>query len=222
MTVELVIFDCDGVLVDSESIANRVWVELLREHGLEFTPREFLKRSVGTTLIQLYEGLQVDYGWERPSVFDAELDARLAAAFQDVQAIEGVTDLLRALTVPACVASNSRADRLHLKLRVAGLADVFAGRVFDASMVVHGKPEPDLFLHAAGSLGVAPDRCLVIEDSLLGTMAGVRAGMTVWGFTGGAHALPDLAEELRQVGAARVFSSMRELAAQLNGVVAVS
>ena len=211
MPYDLVIFDCDGVLVDSEAIANRVWVELLAEHGLTVTSEAFLRRSVGTTLTALYEGLRVDHGWVRPPGFDATIDERLGHAFGDVRPIAGVPELLESLDVPFCVASNSREDRLHLKLEVSGLAGHFDGRVFHAGMVARGKPEPDLFLHAAGTLGADPAHCLVVEDSLLGTTAGIRAGMEVWGFTGGAHALPDLRADLESLGVARVFDSMADL-----------
>lgn len=208
---ELVIFDCDGVLVDSEAVANRVWVALLAEHGLRFAPRDFLRRAVGSTLTALYEGLREDHGWERPERFDSELDERLAAAFRDVTAIDGVTDVLDLLDergVPFAVASNAREDRLRLKLGAAGLLPRFEGRVFHPGLVTRGKPEPDLYLHAARTLGREPEACLVVEDSVLGAMAGVRAAMTVWGFTGGAHALEGLADDLRSVGAARVLDSM--------------
>ena len=213
---DLLIFDCDGVLVDSESVANRVWVELLREHGLSFTSEAFLRRSVGSTLVALYEGLGTDFGWQRPEGFDAEIDARLAIAFRDVRAVPGVPELLHGLTIPFCVASNSRLDRLNLKLEAAGLAGFFAGRVFHAGQVARGKPAPDLFLYAAQTLGATPGRCLVIEDSVLGVRAAVAAGMTAWGFTGASHALPDLADELRTAGAREIFSSVELIQAALN------
>ncbi len=215
MIPDLLIFDCDGVLVDSEGVANRVWVELLAEHGLTFTSEGFLRRSVGSTLVALYEGLGSDFGWRRPDGFDAEIDARLAAAFVDVRAVSGVPELLRSLSVPCCVASNSRFDRLNLKLEAAGLAHFFEGRVFHAGQVARGKPAPDLFLYAARTLGAAPERCLVIEDSVLGVRAAVAAGMTAWGFTGASHALPGLGEELRAAGAGNVFSSVELLRAAL-------
>lgn len=214
VSFDLVIFDCDGVLVDSEAIANRVWVELLTAHGLTFTSEQFLRRSVGSTLTDLYEGLRQDHGWDRPAAFDAELDARLAQAFEDVPALPGVRELLwslRQLKLPVCVASNSRADRLHLKLAAAGLSEFFAGRVFHPGLVARGKPAPDLFLHAAGSLGARPAACLVIEDSVLGVRAGVSAGMTVWGYIGGTHVLPDLEQALRAAGVRRISSSMAEI-----------
>lgn len=215
MLPDLLIFDCDGVLVDSEGVANRVWVELLAEHGLTFTSADFLRRSVGSTLIALYEGLNADLGWQRPEGFDAEVDARLAKAFVDVRAVSGVPELLQSLPVLFCVASNSRLDRLNLKLEAAGLAGFFGGRVFHAGQVARGKPAPDLFLYAARAMNALPGRCLVIEDSVLGVMAAVAAGMTAWGFTGASHALPDLAQELRAAGAENVFSSVELLQAAL-------
>lgn len=218
---DAVLFDCDGVLVDSESIANRVWTAILAEHGLTLDAHDFLRRSVGTTLTALYEGLALDYRWTRPPTFDADLDARLAAAFEGVPPVPGAAELLAALPIPFCVASNSREDRLHLKLGAAGLAPLLGDRVFHPGLVARGKPAPDLFLHAAAALGAAPARCLVVEDSVLGTRAGVAAGMTVWGFVGASHALPGLAGELRDEGAERVLASLAEVGAALGVRVGV-
>ena len=213
-----VLFDCDGVLVDSEGAANRVWVALLAAHGLAFAPADFLLYSVGRTLSGLYAGLERDFGWTRPPTFDAELDAALQLVFRTMRPVPGAPELLAALRaagLPFAVASNSRRDRLDLKLAASGLAPLLAGRVHDPSQVARGKPAPDLYLHAASGLGVAPARCLVVEDSVLGVSAGVAAGMTVWGFMGGDHSGEHAAPTLLAAGAARTFGRLADLGSAL-------
>ncbi len=212
------LFDCDGVLVDSEGAANRVWVALLAAHGLTFSPQDFLAYSVGTTLSALFTGLERDFGWHRPEGFDAELDGALLAAFARVKPVPGAPALLTALRdhgVPFAVASNSRRDRLDLKLDASGLAPLLAGHVHDPSQVRAGKPAPDLYLRAARDLGAAPADCVVVEDSVLGVTAGVAAGMTVWGFTGGDHSGEHAAPTLRAAGATQTFARLVDIGAAL-------
>ena len=209
------IFDCDGVLVDSEGIANRVWVDALARHGLIFTHAEFVKRAVGRTLPDLYAELLRDHAWEPPNGFDDTLNATLLATFdRELVPVPGVRELLVRLRVPVCVASNSHQERLWHKLRLTGLEVFFGEAVYSAHEVPRGKPHPDLFLHAARRAGARPERCLVIEDSVTGVTAGRAAGMTVWGFTGVGYATPD---ELCEAGAVRVFADMLELAGALDG-----
>ncbi|GGQ92435.1 HAD family hydrolase [Deinococcus ruber] len=215
-----VLFDLDGVLVDSEVLANRVWVELLAEHGLLFTHQEFMARSVGRTYPVLYHELHRDFGWTPPEGFAARNDAALAAAFADVPVIEGAGETLRALHaagVPLAVASNSRRDRLDLKLRASGLAALVGDHAYDSEQVGgRGKPLPDLYQHAAQALGVDVRRCLVIEDSATGVQAGAAAGATVWGLLAGGHVHEALPGELLAAGATRIIGSHAELRAALN------
>lgn len=214
-----VLFDLDGVLVDSEGLSARVLLELLPEAGLPFSRADFQARLAGVSYPVLYAGLSRDYGWTRPADFDARVDAGLAAALGAVPAIEGAAETLRALQaagIPFAVASNSRRDRLDLKLRVSGLDGLVGPHAHDPAQVGgRGKPAPDLYLHAAQELGVDASRCLVVEDSVTGARAGLAAGATVWGLLAGGHAHPALESELTAAGAARVLVSHAELRSAL-------
>ncbi|WP_425147487.1 HAD family hydrolase [Deinococcus sp.] len=214
-----VLFDLDGVLVDSEVLANRVWVAQLAEHGLHLSHAEFLARSVGRTYPVLYAELERDYGWQPPDGFDALNDAALALAFEGVPEIEGAGETLRALRaagVPYAAASNSRRDRLDLKLRVAGLSELLGDHSYDPAQVGgRGKPLPDLYRHAAQALGADVRASLVIEDSLTGVAAGVAAGAAVWGLLAGGHVHDALAAELTAAGASRIIGSHADLRAAL-------
>lgn len=215
---QAVLFDLDGVLADSELLSNRIWVQLLADHGLSLTHDDFMARSVGLSLAALFADLERDFGWIRPDTFDARSDAALAASFETVQAVPGALDTLLALQaagVPFAVASNSRRDRLDLKLRAAGLANVVT-RSFDPAQVGgRGKPLPDLYLHAARALGADVGRCLVIEDSATGVQAGASAGATVWGLLAGEHVRAGLGDVLLAAGAAQVFGSYADVRAAL-------
>lgn len=219
-----VLFDLDGVLVDSEALASAVWVELLAEHGLTLDRAVFMARAVGSTHAALFDWLQEEHGWRQPAGFLPALDARLAAAFHATPAIEGAVRTLRALSaagLPFAVASNSLRSRLHLKLEAAGLAALVGEHAYDPAHVGgRGKPLPDLYAHAAAQLGVSPGRCLVIEDSTVGVTAGVAAGATVWGLLAGGHVHPDGAAALREAGATRVLRDHAELQAALGLTVA--
>ncbi|GAA5512007.1 6-phosphogluconate phosphatase [Deinococcus carri] len=210
-----VLFDLDGVLVDSELLGNTIWVELLAEHGLTLDRTAFMARAVGGTHRALFDWLRAEHGWEQPEGFLPELDARLAQAFTATPAIEGAAETLRALTaagIPFAVASNSLHARLLLKLASAGLAELVGHHAYHpADVGGRGKPLPDLYLHAAAALNVSPTRALVVEDSVTGVTAGVAAGATVWGLLAGGHVHPNGAQALRQVGAARVLHSHAEL-----------
>jgi HAD superfamily hydrolase (TIGR01509 family) len=188
MGYELIIFDCDGVLIDSEVISARQLMAELAGYGVQidmaYFTRQFLGRSYPTVLREVRE----TFGVTLPDRFEADYRARLLAAFQtELRVMPGVKAALGALTLPYCLATSSSPERLATSLGLTGLTDAFHGRGFTASEVPRGKPAPDLFLHAARSMGAAPARCLVIEDSLTGIRAGLAAGMTVWRFTGGSH-----------------------------------
>lgn len=205
--VELVIFDCDGVLVDSERIYCRVDREVFAELGAEFTEDELVEHFVGspievwTALVEERRGRPLDPGWHDPfrPRYEAALDA-------DLTVVEGVTAVLEALAVPYCLASNGSHDSIRRNLTRTGLLDRFEGRIFSARDVARGKPAPDLFLHAAASMGVAPERCAVVEDSAYGVRAARAAGMRAFGYTGGLTRAERLAGE-RTV----VFDDMRAL-----------
>ena len=209
---ELVIFDCDGVLVDSEPIANRVLADRLALAGLGISPDEVMRRFVGRTKEGCIELATELLGRELPDRFVEEWDSALFDALaSEVKAIEGVAEVIRQLGIPYCAASNSTPERLRLSLTVSGLLPFFEGRMFSAEEVARPKPAPDLFLHAAKTMGANPARCAVIEDTSTGARAGVAAGMTVFGYAGDAHSNRDaLAAE-----GARVFDDMRVLASLL-------
>ena len=215
---QAVLFDLDGVLVDSELLANRVWVDLLAQHGLNFSHTEFMGVSVGLSLKALYALLEQDYGWKRPHGFEALSDAALNASFASVQEVPGAARTLSALLdagIPFAVASNSRRDRLDLKLRVAGLAELVTHSFDPAQVGGRGKPLPDLYRHAAEALGADIQRSLVIEDSVTGVQAGALAGATVWGLLAGEHVHAGLDEQLTAAGAAKLIHSHAELRQEL-------
>jgi HAD superfamily hydrolase (TIGR01509 family) len=208
----LIIFDCDGVLVDSELLSCRCLAELLTDAGIPATQAEildlFLGRSV-TSVIAHYQGL----GRVLPADFEAALRARVANAFATgLRPIPDIAAVLPRLGIAYCVASSSDAWRVAHSLELTGLSDLFGERVFTAQMVARGKPAPDLFLHAAAQMGRMPQETLVIEDSVSGVEAGKAAGMTVWGFVGGSHhASGDPRALLESAGADRVFDQMTDL-----------
>jgi HAD superfamily hydrolase (TIGR01509 family) len=185
---KLLILDCDGVLIDSEVISADTLIELLGDFGAEidrgFVRQHYLGRSFPTVKghAQQYFGLSL------PDSFEAQYRARLLARFEtDLRLMEGVEEMLDALRIPFCVATSSSPMRVARSLQLTGVFKRFEGRIFTASEVARGKPAPDLFFHAASRLGVAPEACLVVEDSSVGLQAALSAGMqTVW-FTGGSH-----------------------------------
>lgn len=205
---DLVIFDCDGVLVDSEPIANRVLCEQLNATGLRIDPADVMQRFVGRTKAGCLELATELLGRPLPEHFAEDWDTALFDALRrEVKTIEGVTGVLDAIRLPYCVASNGMRARLRLTLESAGLLAYFDGRIFCAEDVAHPKPAPDLFLHAARTMGAQPDRCAVIEDTTTGAKAGAAAGMRVFGYAGGAHSSRDALEGEGAV----VFGHMKEL-----------
>lgn len=190
MRIKLIIFDNDGVLVDSEPIANRVLHELLVENGAIITYEEALHVFKGDTLTNSLRIIQERYGVSQPERFLNTYYQRTRAAFErELKPIENAEILLRNLRIPYCVASNSAKAKLQGSLHLAGLLPLLEGRLFSAEEVASGKPAPDLFLHAAAVCGVQPANCLVVEDSPQGVLAAQAAGMQVIGYV--APTLPD-------------------------------
>ena len=187
--IGLVIFDCDGVLVDSEPIAVRVLLEGLGEIGHAMDEERAYERFLGRSLANMQAVLRAEFGSELPPDRLDRMRQRLFEVYRrELLPIDGVADMLDRLTTPRCVASSSQIERLQVSLEVTGLLSRFVPHLFSASMVAHGKPAPDLFLHVADRMAVAPAACLVIEDSAAGIEAAQRAGMRVFGFVGGSHA----------------------------------
>jgi HAD superfamily hydrolase (TIGR01509 family) len=208
---ELVIFDCDGVLVDSELLSCRCLSEVLAEHGVFIDPESALELFVGRNVAAVQEHYRA-LGRILPADFIVRLARRVRQAFASALVpIEGVAAVLEQMRVPVCVASSSDLERVNLALGLTGLAGFFGSRIYTSQMVERGKPAPDLFLHAAAAMRTHPDRTLVIEDSVSGVTAGKEAGMAVWGFVGGSHyASRDGRAMLAGAGADRVFSRMTE------------
>ena len=211
MRFDLVIFDCDGVLIDSELLSVRADRETLAECGIELSIDEILERYTGISFAAVVADLEARHG-RLPADFADRRRRRLWPLFDsELQAIPGVSAVIDALTCKACVASSGRPDRLRHTLSLVGLYDRFQPNIFSAVEVAHGKPAPDLFLHAAERMGVMPERCVVIEDSLPGVTGAVAAGMTVIGFVGASHCRPGDAARLAAQGAVAVIDDMREL-----------
>ncbi|WP_243372606.1 HAD family hydrolase [Microvirga solisilvae] len=209
----LLIFDCDGVLVDSEVLACQVDADVLNDLGLPYTADDIARQFVGKSMKDMIARIEAEHGRALPDDFAERINSVLFARFEtDLKPIAGVRDAILSLPHPRCVASSSVPERIALSLRVTGLADLFEN-VFSATQVARGKPAPDLFLLAAQEMGARPQDCLVIEDSPAGVQAAIAAGMRMIGFTGGGHCGPDHAEVLRQAGASIVIERMTDLPA---------
>ena len=183
--LELVIFDCDGVLVDSEPIAVRVDLVVLAEFGLELSEAEVIERFVGRSPAVMLETIEAHIGRRIPDRLESYEHLYTAAFEAELTAVDGVEEALDRITQPICVASSSEPRSLRRKLELTGLYGRFEGRVFSASEVKNGKPAPDLFLHAAARIGVRPSRCVVVEDSRYGVQAARAANMDALAYVGG-------------------------------------
>ncbi|MFJ3639170.1 HAD family hydrolase [Streptomyces sp. NPDC090108] len=210
MRHDLIIFDNDGVLVDSEPISNRLLAAYLTELGHPTSYEDSIRDYMGSAMHRIHDLVLERTGQRLPDDFDDVFHARVFAAFErELRPVAGVAGVLEKLTadgVPYCVASSGSHERIRVGHRVAGLDRWFEeSRIFSAQDVGRGKPAPDLFLYAAQRMGVAPERCLVVEDSPLGARAAVAAEMDVYGFTA-------MTPAERLTGATQLFSSMGELA----------
>jgi HAD superfamily hydrolase (TIGR01509 family) len=210
--MELVIFDCDGVLIDSELLTIGIEVAMLAEAGIAITGDEIIERYCGISMKAMLADLEARFGCSLGEEFAARHAARLAAICEaELRAIAGVETVLDGLAGKICVASSSSPQRLRHTLGLVDLYRRFEPHIFSATMVARGKPAPDLFLYAAAQMGAAPARCVVIEDSMPGVTAATAAGMTAIGFVGGGHCGPGHAGRLRAAGAAVVVAAMPEV-----------
>ena len=210
----LLIFDCDGVLVDSEHLACAALADLMTALGRTMTAEDAMLTFAGRSLKDVLARAEELLSRPIPKEMGERAALELMARFRrELKAVAGVKDAIAALPYRRCVASSSAPDRLMLSLEVTGLSPLFGDNVFSAVEVASGKPAPDLFLLAAQRLGVEAASCIVIEDSVLGVKAARAAGMAVIGFTGGSHANQDLAERLAAAGAEPVIHSMARLPA---------
>jgi HAD superfamily hydrolase (TIGR01509 family) len=208
----LVIFDCDGVLVDSEPISISVLIKAMADLGVAITEDEAYERFLGKSLATLISILETEFNVHANEEFLESIRTNLYARFRtELKAMPGIGDAIDALGLPCCVASSSQVERIKLSLSVTGLLPKLPN-IFSASMVKRGKPAPDLFLYAADQMHVEPRDCIVIEDSPAGIAAAKAAGMTVFAFTGGSHAnFAGYREELDRLSPEVVFDAMPEL-----------
>jgi HAD superfamily hydrolase (TIGR01509 family) len=208
---DLVIFDCDGVLVDSEHLNIRTEAAILARLGWPISQSEIINRFVGRSAAYMQHEIEQRLG--RAIDWDAEFEVPCLEVFErELTAVPGVVAALDRITTQTCVASSGSHDRMPFTLGITGLLDRFEGRIFSTSEVDHGKPAPDIFLHAATRMGVPPSRCAVVEDSVAGVTAGLAATMTVFAFTGGVTDAAQLAG-----GGAVVFDDMSLLPDLLRG-----
>ena len=210
MRYDLVVFDNDGVLVDSESISNRLLAAYLTELGHPTSYEDSIRDYMGSAMHRIHDLVLERSGERLPADFDDVFHSRVFAAFErELRPVPGVTGVLEKLTadgVPYCVASSGSHERIRVGHRATGLDRWFEdARIFSAQDVGRGKPAPDLFLYAAERMGVAPERCVVVEDSPLGVRAAVAAGMDVYGFTA-------MTPAAKLAGATGLFADMGELA----------
>jgi beta-phosphoglucomutase-like phosphatase (HAD superfamily) len=211
---DLVIFDCDGVLVDSERLAVRTEAAILSGLGWPLTEADIVERFVGRSAAYMHGEIERHVG--RSVDWEAEFEVRYREVFErELVPVPGVVEALDVVEAAAeggrlgiaiCVASSGSHDKMRFTLGVTGFLERFQGRIFSVDEVEHGKPAPDVFLHAASTMGVPPSRCAVVEDSVSGVTAGVAAGMTVFAFAGGVTGAEKLA-----IGSAVVFDDMRAL-----------
>ena len=210
---DLLLFDHDGVLVDSELISARRVADALREAGYAIAEADVLERFMGVSNPAMCEIVETEMGRPLPKGFLDTLRHRLLdISEEELRPIDGVLEVIGRLTIPFCVASSSHPDRVRRYLEITRLADHLGRHIFSATMVARGKPAPDLFLYAAEKMGARPDRCVVIEDSTVGVRAGKAAGMTVFGFTGGSHVAGAVhGPRLLAAGADLTFDAMTAL-----------
>jgi HAD superfamily hydrolase (TIGR01509 family) len=205
--IRLVIFDCDGVLVDSERIAVRVDVTVLAQLGWAMTEAEVVERFMGRTDADMVSQIEAHLGRSLPANWEEPFQHLYREAFAaKLQPVPGILEALDGIAIPSCVASSGTHERMRYTLGLTGLYSRFVGRIFSASEVARGKPAPDLFLHAADRMGVDPAACAVVEDSRYGVEAARAAGMRAFGYAGGLSPRAWL-EGPRTV----VFDDMREL-----------
>ncbi|QQO14652.1 HAD family hydrolase [Bradyrhizobium diazoefficiens] len=212
MPIDLIIFDCDGVLVDSEVISCRAHANVLTRHGYPITSEQVFARFLGRSRRQANAEIETELGRKLPEAYHGDLQDELHRSFEaDLEAIRGIHDVLDVVTQAVCVASSGSHQRMQVSLGSTGLYERLAPNIFSASQVTNGKPAPDLFLFAAREMGVPPERCVVIEDSLAGIAGARAAGMTVFGFCGGSHCGEGHAEALHRAGADLTFADMHQL-----------
>lgn len=217
--MKAIIFDCDGVLVNTEILSAEAYRNVYARHGLTISHADFI-RMIGLKQADIIKVLRGAEGGLLPPEGDGELTREVLALIRDhVQPTAGIADLLRGLRLPFCVASSSDVPRIRLSLGTAGLLGHFEGRILSSSMVARGKPAPDLFLLAADHLGAPAADCIVFEDSVAGITAARAAGMYAVGYTGGGHLPPEQDDRLRAAGAGQVIGHWDQAQALIAALV---
>jgi HAD superfamily hydrolase (TIGR01509 family) len=218
MTIKGIIYDFDGVIADSEVLANLVLAEAVSSLGLPTTLEDSITRYMGKRWGEVVAAVETGTGQRLPEAFLAELKRATLARFREaLQSVPGAMEFItRYPALPRCIASSSSVERLEVCIDVLALRHHFPDAVFSADLVPHGKPHPDIFLYAADRIGVAPEDCLVIEDSPNGVRAGVAAGMCVVGLCAGGHVRAGHAERLREAGAEHIFDRWPDVVAFLD------
>lgn len=212
---DLIIFDCDGVLVDSEVLSCAAFEEVYARHGMP-VPAGTVAKGIGMKQADILQMVGDMTGKFLPEAAHADFWPVTREFFQgNLLATRRIANFLDRLELPRCVASSSSPERIAFSLALTKLDHHFGEAVYSSSMVKRGKPAPDLFLFAAEKMGIAPERCLVIEDSPFGIEGAIAAGMTAFGYTGGAHSYPGHAERLKNQGAHAVFAEWDDIAAQI-------
>ncbi len=213
-----IIFDFDGVIVDSEPIANRALAEALTAIGMPTTPEEAMTRYIGLRMSDCVRAIERIHGRAPPADFVETCRARTRSLLHDeLRPVAGAPAFIRScLPALTAIASSSSVPGIKHSLSIVGLSDCFDGRIFSAADLERGKPHPDVFLHAATGLNANPADCIVIEDGTLGVQGAVAAGMTVIGLTAGSHCGPAHGERLREAGAHIVAGSYAEVALLIN------
>lgn len=210
MDVKCIIFDCDGVLVDTEKIGNGILLEMAAEHGFEMKLEDAYRDFNGRNLKECFLHIENAIAKKLPDSFENEYREKSFEAFKtQVKPMEGIVTFLNKLKIPYCVASSGPLDKIRLNLEVAGLLDKFENKIFSSYEIHSWKPEPGIFLHAAKEMGFIVEDCIVIEDSKAGVIAGIRGGFKVYGFANGFNN-----DDLEKEGA-MLFNNYEELEALL-------
>ncbi|MER9307333.1 HAD family phosphatase [Mesorhizobium sp. M0293] len=214
-----IIFDCDGVLVDSEPLAARAYERVYEKHGMPGVNTGIIAQCIGMKQSDIIAKIRELTGHQFPAASDGDIWAETKVLFsEELKPTPGITAFLRALAGDRCVASSSSVERINHSLAVAGLAMFFGDAIYSSSMVKNGKPAPDIFLFAADKMGANPADCIVIEDSPFGIQGAVAAGMTAIGYTGGGHTYAEHCARLTAAGANFVCGDWQEVSRQLAGL----
>lgn len=213
MSYKAILWDCDGVLIDSEVIACRIAAAWFSEHGYAISTESFIERFMGKGSKQILQEIADETGNDYSSRFmSAGFKAQQTAAFEKfLKPIDGIGEVLSMIDLPMAVASGSELARLHHTLGICGLRSFFDEHIYSTEMVAKGKPAPDIFLCAAEKLGVSPHECLVVEDGVHGIHAAQAAGMQVVAFTGACHMTAALRSKIRSLGAMTAIDDIRDL-----------